>query len=483
MGDNNTEKNKELSLKERVLRGSALTLFGFGFSRALRLGNHLILAWLLAPEIFGLMALVKVFMQGLGMFTDIGIGPSIIQSKRGHDITFLNTAWSIQVLRGAGLWLITCILAWPFSLFYGKNDPAASQLVYLLPVSGLSVLIGGFKHPVMYTLEKELKIGKITIIQIVSQLVSLATIIIWALIKPSIWALIAGSIVSAFFNVIISHTIIAKHRVRFQIEKEFLGEIISFGRWIMLSTAFTFLSNNMDKLILGKVLSLKELGIYGIATTLTKMALDIATRLGSSIMYPVYSKFQDDTKKLMSIALKSRDIVLWIGFTVSVAMAVGSPLFFQTLWDVRYQYAGVLAQWMIILMWTRILLYTMSRIPLSLGNSKSLFISNVIQTMGIFIAAGIYQFAGLPGFIVGLAIGPIAAHVYLTMILPVMRKEMLIQSSVFSVLTLIAGGAMVFFNSWLETNSSEPVWFVVVISMVILICLISLLTVYRKIKR
>src|SRR5204863_421086 len=69
----------------------------------LRLGSNLILARLLVPEMFGLMALVNTFMMGLQMFSDVGIGPSIIQNRRGDDPAFLNTAWTIQVMRGMAL--------------------------------------------------------------------------------------------------------------------------------------------------------------------------------------------------------------------------------------------------------------------------------------------------------------------------------------------------------------------------------------------
>jgi O-antigen/teichoic acid export membrane protein len=103
--------------------------------QALRLGSNIVLAWLLFPEAFGLMLLVNVFMQGLQMFSDIGIGPSIIQNKRGNDPDFLNTAWTIQAIRGFVLWFIACVLAWPIAWIFAHNDPLAWKLVLLIPVA------------------------------------------------------------------------------------------------------------------------------------------------------------------------------------------------------------------------------------------------------------------------------------------------------------------------------------------------------------
>ena len=90
------------SLKKQAVRGTIWTVFGYGSSQVLRFGGNLILTRLLVPDLFGLMALVQIFIRGLSLFSDIGIRPSIIRSDRGDDPIFLNTAWTIQVIRGFG---------------------------------------------------------------------------------------------------------------------------------------------------------------------------------------------------------------------------------------------------------------------------------------------------------------------------------------------------------------------------------------------
>jgi O-antigen/teichoic acid export membrane protein len=101
------------ALRHRAVGGSVWTLVGFGTSNALRLVSNVLLARLLFPEAFGLMAMVHVFIQGLWLFTDIGVGPAIVQSKRGDDRDYLDTAWTIQALRGMALTLVSFAIAWP----------------------------------------------------------------------------------------------------------------------------------------------------------------------------------------------------------------------------------------------------------------------------------------------------------------------------------------------------------------------------------
>jgi len=92
------------SFVQRVMRGAAFTSGGFVLSQGMRFASNLILARLLFPEAFGLMAL----MTGLTMLSDTGVPQSIMQNKRGEDPDFLNTAWTLNLMRGVVLWLIAC---------------------------------------------------------------------------------------------------------------------------------------------------------------------------------------------------------------------------------------------------------------------------------------------------------------------------------------------------------------------------------------
>ena len=110
--------------------GAFWSFTGYGGAQVIRLASSLLLTRLLFEEAFGIMALVTVFMQGLQLFSDIGLGPNIVQNERGDDPKFLNTAWTMQVARGFTLWLIACIGAKPFAEFYGEP-----MLAWIIPIS------------------------------------------------------------------------------------------------------------------------------------------------------------------------------------------------------------------------------------------------------------------------------------------------------------------------------------------------------------
>lgn len=469
----------EKQLRRRALHGAGWTIGGFGLSRVLRLLNHLILAWILAPQVFGLMTLVRIFKQGLEMFSDLGIRPSIIRSQRGLDSDFLNTAWTIQVIRGAGLWVASCVLAVPYAWIYSQNNSEATQLKYLIPVAGLSALIAGFQSTSLAILSRKLEVGKCTILEIKTQIVTLISIVVWALISPSIWAMIGGGIIGNIYQVYASYRIIPGHQVGFMFNQECARELYSFGKWIFFSTLFSFLAINIDKLALGNMLSLSELGVYGIAFVFSQVALDISMRLSNSVIFPVLAQLQTEPERLVRVSLKGRWVVLWVGGIACVCFAIFAPLFFETLWSIEYHSAGTIAQWLSIYVWCRILLNSMDRIPLALGNSRALFLSNVFQFLGIVPAAIGYTISGLSAFILGLSLGPLAAQVFLLRYLPSQGRELLSQSFRFTLVMVGIGATAVVGFSNLRPVISNSLWAAIVLVTCGILSLVAIATVGR----
>lgn len=379
------------------------------------------------------MALVSVVMYGLEMFSDVGIRPSIIQNRRGAETAFLNTALAIQIVRGVALWLLTCALAWPAAWFFARANADAWQLLHLLPVCGLSALIAGFNSPALALFNRRLNFGWITMVDVGSHLTTVVVMIGWALVSPTVWALVVGGLSASIVRLILSHALPTGHRVRLQWDSSCARELLRFGKWVFASTAFTFLAQHLDRIILGKLLTLGELGVYGIALVFARVADSVAGHLSSTVMFPVLSRYQDDSSRLVSVCLRAREVVLTVGGTVCVAIAMIAPLFFGMLYDERYHAAGMIAQWLSIYIWATIIVTSMDRIPLALGNSRALFVANVLKALGMGLAAGGYAVAGLTGFIVGMAGAQVLAFGYLLTVLPTGWKPMLIQSMWYSV--------------------------------------------------
>ena len=278
----------EGSLKRLAIRGAIWTMFGFGAAQLLRLGFNLIVTRLLYPELFGLISLVFTIVMGLNLFCDLGIGPAVVRDPRGGEPAFLNTAWTMQIIRGIGIAVFCLLTAWPVSAFYGDH-----RLLWIIPVIGLSNIASGFNSTRLLTLRRTMRVRQQVIVDVGTQILSGCVMILWAWLSPTIWALIAGALASAITRLAWSHWLLPGRSDRLAWEPVAVQELLRFGRWIWLSSILTFFASQIDRLILGKLLTWQMLGIYGLAAALAEVPRSLTMALNSDVIYPAYARSAD----------------------------------------------------------------------------------------------------------------------------------------------------------------------------------------------
>src|SRR5262245_5362607 len=238
------------SLKQRVLTASAWSLAGYGLSQAIRFGSNLLMTRLLAPEMFGVMAIAMMVMTGLAMFSDVGLKPNVIQSKRGNEPAFLNTVWTTQILRGVVLsFLGLCIgvlLAFADRIDVIPKETAYADpiLPYAIAILSIIAVISGFQSTKLFEASRILSIGRVTQIEFAAQIAGLLCMLIWVSVDRSIWALVAGTICSSLAMAIISHAWLPGVANRWEWDRSAFREIIQFGKWIFISSILGFLVIN-----------------------------------------------------------------------------------------------------------------------------------------------------------------------------------------------------------------------------------------------
>jgi O-antigen/teichoic acid export membrane protein len=323
-------------LRARALRGSGLTIVEFGTQNLLRLLSNLVLTRLLFPEAFGLMALLSVVMTGLAMFSDLGLRPAIMQDKRGDDPAFLNTAWTLQILRGIVLWLATCGLALPMASFY--DEP---RIAYMLPVVGLNALIMGFNSTRGATANRHLALGRLSVVSISSQVVAITVMVCVAWATGSVWALVVGGLVGSATTVLLSHTLLPGIRNRIVLERAAMTRLLGFGKYVFLASLAGFLIGQGDKAILGRYVTLAELGVFNIAYFLASVPSSMGNALGTRIVFPLYNKRPPAesaaNRKSIAGARLLLSALLISGMSV---LALAGPWFVSVMYDDRYAEAG-----------------------------------------------------------------------------------------------------------------------------------------------
>ena len=394
-------------LRARSVRSSSWTLLGFGMQQILRLGSNLILTRLLFPEAFGHMSLAAVYMTGLEMFSDIGIRPSIIQSKRGDDPDFLNTAWTMQIIRGFVLCIIACILAYPISQFYN-----ADILFPLLSLVGLTAIIRGFQTTGYATMNRKLQLGLLTQIELVSRLLGILTMVLWAFISPTVWALAAGGAVNSLSLVILAHVLINTHRHRLLWDRECVKELIGFGKWIFITSILTFIAQSGDRFLLPALFDFKDLGYYSLAIGLVMVPIQIMKRLSSKVLFPAYAELhnREDPRKLNAMITRFAKISFPV-YVFPLSLIVLGPYIISLMYDARYQNAGTMTSILAVGGFFAIMRASQAGILLAVGKSKLAMYIQLGKTL-TYIIGGILLAKewGLDGYCAGLAVSEAVSY-------------------------------------------------------------------------
>lgn len=391
----------------KLRRASMVSLLTYGFGHVLRLGSNLVMTRLLFEEAFAVMALVSVFLQGLQLISDIGLRPAIMQNPRGNDPAFVATAFTLQVARGVILFIVSVLAARPFATFY--NMP---ELAVIVPVAGFTAIIQSLTSMKTITLERELSIGRLAILGILSQILGLVTTVIWALYSPSVWALVFGSAMHTIARTVLSHIAVPGRRDYFDWNRGFVREILSFGRWVSLSTLLSFLANQSDRLILGKLLTATQLGVYNIALVAATLPSVALAGLSQSVLFPVLSRVFERREEISRECRRLRRPILLLGGYMTSGLAGGATLIVDLLYDDRYLSAGPMLGILGTGGWISIVEVSAMYSLLACGMSGWMAWSSAVKLLGtsIMIPAG-YALDGINGALVGFVVADLAKYV------------------------------------------------------------------------
>lgn len=417
---NNTPKAKhkspQASLKRRSVYSAIWSIGGHGFGEVIRLGSNLILTRILVPDDFGLMLVVNVFLLGLQLFSDVGIGPSIIQNKRGEDSRFLNTAWTIQVVRGFVLWIIAALLAYPVALIYEMP-----RLAELIPVAAISAMISGFNSTKIFSLSRKLSLGRITILKAVQALISVTIMITWSYINPSVWALVSGGIAASLFLAISSHYLTPEKSNRFAWDPDAYRELFVFGKWIFFSTILGFFATRGDRLMLAKVMTESELGMLSIALVLAHSIIKLISDIGHKVLLPLYSRLADlelDPGQLKSKIAKVKTVLMLSTLPFLCGLTVWGNDIVNLLWDSRYKDAGWMLQILSVGGIFGVINNISSPVLLAMGDSFRYLISTATRSiiLVLSISTGIFL-GGTWGGLIGVSVTPALHYVALSLLI------------------------------------------------------------------
>lgn len=379
------------SLRRRAISSGSWNLGALVTSQAIRLGGNLVMARLLMPEMFGLMVIATTVAMVLALLSDMGLRQNIIQSPRGSDPVFLNTAWTVQILRGFVLFaasLLVAACAWyaqVIQLWPADSTYAAPDLPLVLAITGFSAVLNGFQSTKLALAFRTFQQSKVVLAELAAQIVGLLVMLGLGYLTRSVWSLVAAGLIASVVSIALGHLWFQGPNNRLQWDSSALKELIAFGRWVLLSSSVGVLAANGDRIWFGGSMSATELGVYSIAVLILG-ALQLGVhRLADAVALPALSEVarSDDTARLRGLYYRFRlvtDLVLLFACGLLLTL---SPLIISWLYDERYAAAGSMLAILSLSLFT--LRFTLAHQAwLALGLTKYLAVDNIIRFVSLW---------------------------------------------------------------------------------------------------
>jgi len=279
-------------LSEGVARGSLLLFIERIVIRGLLFVKTVILARILFPDDFGLFGMATMILFVIDLLFQPGMGSAVVHEKENIK-KYLDSAWTVNVLRGLALGLILFFFGAPLAGKFFHNE----MVVPLARALSLSFFMGGFLNIGVTLLQKELRFNRIFFYDVIYVMTNVGALIGAALILRNTWALLLGMLIAQFADLVLSYIFHPfRPRICFNLKKSL--HLFKFGKWIWFSSVVGFLVSQGDNLTVGRMLDPKDLGFYQVAFALATLpAVEIAKALGS-VLFPFYSKIQGDAGRL-----------------------------------------------------------------------------------------------------------------------------------------------------------------------------------------
>ncbi|MBA7535108.1 hypothetical protein ES705_27359 [subsurface metagenome] len=308
------------TLSQKVAKGGFWVFFIRITIRGLSFIRLIILARILSPNDFGLMGIALLTMSILETFSQTGFEQALIHKKEDIE-SYLNSAWTVLILRGFILFAILYFIAPYAAVFF--NTPEAKPIIKVI---GFSILFQAFTNIGITYFKKELEFNKEFIYQFSGTLADFVVAVSAVLILKNVWALVFGLLARKIVSCLVSY-LIHSYRPRLSSDLGKAKELFGFGKWIMVSSILVFLIVQGDDIFVGKLLGTTALGFYQLAYRISNMATTEITQVISQVTFPTYSKLQNDLPKLREAYLKVLQLIAFLSFPITGLIFVLSPDF------------------------------------------------------------------------------------------------------------------------------------------------------------
>jgi len=380
------------NLKQRSLRAGAITILSQGATLVLTIGSTMVLARLLTPSDFGLLAMVAPIVGFVGLFKDLGLSMATIQRDQ-IDHGQISTLFWINVAASVALAALTMILAPLVGSFYG--DP---RTVWITVAFAWMMILGGMTAQHLALIQRQMRFGSLAVVEIVAAAAGVASGITAALLGCGYWSLVIMQAATATANLAMVWSLNG-WRPGLPVRGSGIGDMLKFGGNLTGATAMGYVARNIDNVLIGKAWGEMALGLYSKAYTLLLYPLYQINTPVSRVAIPALSRLQKEPERYRAAYLNIVDKILLATLPGIVTLVVASDWIVDIILGPQWKGAVEIFFWLGIAAFTQPLTNTTGWLFITQGRTGEQLRLSVVGSLLVALAV----LVGLPWGPVGVA--------------------------------------------------------------------------------
>ncbi len=287
----------EESVGTRATRGSALAFISRSFSKVILLFRTVIVARILFPHDVGLFGLASLVLSMTELPFQTGFNSAIIQDNNDVE-KHLNSAWTVNIIRGLFLGLLVFLVA-PFAGRFFNNQ----LIVPIARALSSMFVIDSFSNIGIILLDKEMKFGQKFFYSFFGPIINVAGIIISAIIFRNVWALVVGAIIGKIGYLILSY-VLHPYRPKLNFDISGARYLYRYGKWIGIAGIASFLIAQGDSVTVGKLIDTSNLAFYQMAFSLGIFPVVETVSVIGDVLFPLFANIKNDVQRLKLVFLR-----------------------------------------------------------------------------------------------------------------------------------------------------------------------------------
>jgi O-antigen/teichoic acid export membrane protein len=345
-----------------------------------------ILARLLSPSEYGIVAIVSVFILFFGMLSTLGLSAGVVQFDQLSNKD-LSSLFNISAVIGIILSLVFIFVSYGIADLYGDR-------VYVLigQMMSPSIFFKAVSSVPLGILQRERKFKLIGIFTVSISVLTGIIGVVLAFEGFSYWTLVYRTVLTSTFTFLLAF-VLSGTELRFTLHTRGLGAVTKYSGYTFLFNFFNYFSRNLDNILIGKYLGPIQVGIYDKAYVLMRLPLDNLLNLFSPVLHPILANQKEDISKIYFIHQRFLKVLAVLGIFISLFFFHCSNEIVTILYGEQWTQSAEPFKWLAISIWIQILLSSTGSFYLVSGKGKFYFYTGLISSVSTVaaITLGVFE--------------------------------------------------------------------------------------------